>query len=338
MASLKLAAAATAGARSAPSRRSGARSSPVRPTSCWPRPSGWPATASASWCWSARTPPRTARTWATRGRWRSCCRSSPRSTASSGCGSATCSRPRPVPAWSRRSPPRPASRRTSTCRSSTPASRCCAGCAGSARPSGSWSCWRRPASWRPEAGARSNFIVGFPGETRADVAELERFLTEARLDAIGVFDYSDEDGTEAARPRPARSARPRSRGGTSGSARWPRSCATSGPRSGSAPLVDVLVETRGRRRRRGAGRPPGAGGRRLDHAGRRPRPGLRVGDLVRARVTGTDGVDLVAVPVETRSIAAPVMSDPAAVSESAVDTPTRRIRGGRHPWSTWPTR
>nr|BFE68596.1 30S ribosomal protein S12 methylthiotransferase RimO [Actinoplanes digitatis] len=50
----------------------------------------------------------------------------------------------------------------------------------------------------PEAGARSNFIVGFPGETRQDVDELVRFLTEARLDAIGVFDYSDEDGTEAA--------------------------------------------------------------------------------------------------------------------------------------------
>src|SRR5690606_20975485 len=50
----------------------------------------------------------------------------------------------------------------------------------------------------PDAGARSNVIVGFPGETRADVAELERFLTEAGLDAIGVFEYSDEDGTEAA--------------------------------------------------------------------------------------------------------------------------------------------
>ncbi|WP_411145130.1 30S ribosomal protein S12 methylthiotransferase RimO [Streptomyces sp. x-80] len=50
----------------------------------------------------------------------------------------------------------------------------------------------------PEAGARSNFIVGFPGETESDVAELERFLTEARLDAIGIFGYSDEDGTEAA--------------------------------------------------------------------------------------------------------------------------------------------
>jgi len=50
----------------------------------------------------------------------------------------------------------------------------------------------------PTAGARSNFIVGFPGETDEDYAELERFLTEARLDAIGVFGYSDEDGTEAA--------------------------------------------------------------------------------------------------------------------------------------------
>ncbi|MGW3013499.1 30S ribosomal protein S12 methylthiotransferase RimO [Streptomyces sp. NPDC001219] len=50
----------------------------------------------------------------------------------------------------------------------------------------------------PQAGARSNFIVGFPGESESDLAELERFLIEARLDAIGVFGYSDEDGTEAA--------------------------------------------------------------------------------------------------------------------------------------------
>lgn len=50
----------------------------------------------------------------------------------------------------------------------------------------------------PEAGARSNFIVGFPGETERDVEELERFLTAARLDAVGIFGYSDEEGTEAA--------------------------------------------------------------------------------------------------------------------------------------------
>jgi ribosomal protein S12 methylthiotransferase RimO len=50
----------------------------------------------------------------------------------------------------------------------------------------------------PGAGVRSNFIVGFPGETAADVQELQRFLSDARLDAIGIFGYSDEDGTEAA--------------------------------------------------------------------------------------------------------------------------------------------
>ena len=50
----------------------------------------------------------------------------------------------------------------------------------------------------PDAGVRSNFIVGFPGETAQDLRELELFLSEARLDAIGIFGYSDEDGTEAA--------------------------------------------------------------------------------------------------------------------------------------------
>jgi ribosomal protein S12 methylthiotransferase RimO len=49
-----------------------------------------------------------------------------------------------------------------------------------------------------DAGARSNVIVGFPGETERDVAELASFLAAARLDAVGVFGYSDEDGTEAA--------------------------------------------------------------------------------------------------------------------------------------------
>jgi ribosomal protein S12 methylthiotransferase len=50
----------------------------------------------------------------------------------------------------------------------------------------------------PQAGVRSNFIVGFPGETEADLDTLMSFLNAARLDAIGVFGYSDEDGTEAA--------------------------------------------------------------------------------------------------------------------------------------------
>ncbi|MEO8105842.1 MAG: 30S ribosomal protein S12 methylthiotransferase RimO [Actinomycetes bacterium] len=53
-------------------------------------------------------------------------------------------------------------------------------------------------SLAPTAGIRSNVIVGFPGETDRDVEVLTDFLTAARLDVVGVFGYSDEDGTEAA--------------------------------------------------------------------------------------------------------------------------------------------
>ncbi|PZA20562.1 30S ribosomal protein S12 methylthiotransferase RimO [Modestobacter versicolor] len=55
----------------------------------------------------------------------------------------------------------------------------------------------RARALAPGAGFRTNVILGFPGETEEDVAELERFLVEGRLDAVGVFGYSDEEGTEA---------------------------------------------------------------------------------------------------------------------------------------------
>ena len=63
----------------------------------------------------------------------------------------------------------------------------------------------------PAAGIRSNVICGFPGETEADVAVLSEFLIAAELDAIGVFGYSDEDGTEAARLDGQHAASTRSR-------------------------------------------------------------------------------------------------------------------------------
>ena len=50
----------------------------------------------------------------------------------------------------------------------------------------------------PTAGVRSNVIVGFPGESEADLETLCDFLVDARMDVTGVFGYSDEDGTEAA--------------------------------------------------------------------------------------------------------------------------------------------
>ena len=49
----------------------------------------------------------------------------------------------------------------------------------------------------PTAGIRSNFIVGFPGETQADFDDLANFIAQAKLDAVGIFGYSDEDNTEA---------------------------------------------------------------------------------------------------------------------------------------------
>jgi len=53
-------------------------------------------------------------------------------------------------------------------------------------------------SHAPQAGVRSNVIVGFPGETEQDFQVLCDFLEAARMDVTGVFGYSDEDGTEAA--------------------------------------------------------------------------------------------------------------------------------------------
>ena len=53
-------------------------------------------------------------------------------------------------------------------------------------------------SLRPDAAFRSNFIVGYPGETEGDHDELLRFVEEAGLDWCGFFSYSREDGTYAA--------------------------------------------------------------------------------------------------------------------------------------------
>jgi ribosomal protein S12 methylthiotransferase len=47
----------------------------------------------------------------------------------------------------------------------------------------------------PDAAIRTTFIVGFPGETPADIDDLLRFLERAQLDRVGVFTYSLEEGT-----------------------------------------------------------------------------------------------------------------------------------------------
>jgi ribosomal protein S12 methylthiotransferase len=49
----------------------------------------------------------------------------------------------------------------------------------------------------PGVALRTTFIVGFPGETDADVAELSAFITDHAFDHVGVFTYSHEEGTSA---------------------------------------------------------------------------------------------------------------------------------------------
>jgi ribosomal protein S12 methylthiotransferase len=58
---------------------------------------------------------------------------------------------------------------------------------------------RRIRAGIPGIALRTTFIVGFPGETESDVDELCDFIREARFERMGVFRYSQEDGTRAAK-------------------------------------------------------------------------------------------------------------------------------------------
>jgi ribosomal protein S12 methylthiotransferase len=149
----------------------------------------------------------------------------------------------------------------------------------------------------PEAGIRSNFIVGFPGETEADVAELELFLSEARLDAIGIFGYSDEDGTEAA-TLPGKvgddeiAARVERVAGLANELMDQRAADRIGE------IHDVLIEEMPDDHDGGAGLYVGRAAHQapeVDGATQvRSDRQLSAGDLVRARVSGSEGVDLLA--------------------------------------------
>ena len=146
----------------------------------------------------------------------------------------------------------------------------------------------------PEAGIRSNFIVGFPGESADDLRELELFLSEARLDAIGIFGYSDEDGTEAAGfadDRKTDSDEVTRRVTEFADIAEEVMAQRAADRIGSD--VDVLVEEAdgdGRYEGRAAHQAPEVDGSVTLLSDRRLRPG----DVVTARVTESAGADLVA--------------------------------------------
>ncbi|MGB6581744.1 MAG: 30S ribosomal protein S12 methylthiotransferase RimO [Streptosporangiaceae bacterium] len=149
----------------------------------------------------------------------------------------------------------------------------------------------------PQAGVRSNFIVGFPGETADDLRELELFLSYAQLDAIGIFGYSDEDGTEAASlpghlDQAEISRRVEEFAGLADELMAQRAENRLGE------TLDVLIEEEA------DDGPPGAFLGRAAHQAPEvdgvttviPVPALQLapGDMVRAVVTGSEGVDLVA--------------------------------------------
>jgi ribosomal protein S12 methylthiotransferase RimO len=147
----------------------------------------------------------------------------------------------------------------------------------------------------PELGARSNVIVGFPGETRADVTALTRFLEAARLDAVGVFGYSDEEGTEAASlPGKVNAATIGRRVSKLVDLTEQLTADRAQERVGS--VVEVLVEEVDPRSRLAEGRaahqaPEVDGSCVVRWAADERAPA--VGDLVRADVVASNGVDLV---------------------------------------------
>ncbi len=146
----------------------------------------------------------------------------------------------------------------------------------------------------PDAGVRSNVIVGFPGETEADLDVLCGFLEAARLDVVGVFGYSDEDGTEAAAYAgkldgdeiDARVAHV---------ARLTDELMAQRAEDRVGERVDVLVERVDTADRTAEGRaahqgPEVDGTTTLTAVPR----GARAGDVLTAAVVGTEGIDLVA--------------------------------------------
>lgn len=144
----------------------------------------------------------------------------------------------------------------------------------------------------PQAGARTNVIVGFPGETDEDVEILAQFIQDARLDAVGVFAYSDEDGTAAAdldsHVSEAEIA-DRFAHITKLANRISEDVALERVKSEITVLIDAEDNT-GRAAHQG----PEVDGTTAVMADRQ----LAIGEMVRATVIGVDGIDLLAEIIE----------------------------------------
>jgi ribosomal protein S12 methylthiotransferase len=160
----------------------------------------------------------------------------------------------------------------------------------------------------PAAGIRSNFIVGFPGETLDDVEALREVLADARLDAIGVFGYSSEDGTEAA-GLPGELPEDEVADRVSDLADLADELMSQRAADRVGEIMDVLIEEE-----LGGNRYVGRGPHQapeVDGTVEVTATGAAPGDLLRVRITDSDGVDLTAVPA---AAGAQVPGDAAAAS------------------------
>lgn len=145
----------------------------------------------------------------------------------------------------------------------------------------------------PEIAIRTTFIVGFPGETEREFEELLDFIREFRFERVGAFTYSDEDGTPAERlgddvPPKVKAARYRRVMEVQQKIAFERNRELSGT------VMECLIDapaprSKGRFIARTYRDAPEIDGRVFVRG-----EGLLAGDLVRARVTGSRGYDLLA--------------------------------------------
>ncbi|MBI5771106.1 MAG: 30S ribosomal protein S12 methylthiotransferase RimO [Verrucomicrobia bacterium] len=146
---------------------------------------------------------------------------------------------------------------------------------------------RRIRAGIPGIAVRTTFIVGFPGETGADVDELCQFIEETKFERLGVFRYSQEEGTRAAKMDDQITKKVKE-------ARWHRlmalqqKIATEVSQRAVGKKLRVLVEEPGVAR--GEADAPDIDGRVYV-----PRT-LPVGEFVEVTITGHHDYDLLALP------------------------------------------
>lgn len=156
----------------------------------------------------------------------------------------------------------------------------------------------------PGVALRSTFIVGYPGETEDEFAELLRFLEEARLDRVGVFVYSAEAGTPAA-ALPEQVPEPVKRRRLAAAMRLQQGISLARNHEQIGQVLDVLVEGRAPLAAARGKRGPNGRGQRLLVCGRSYRDAPEVdglvffegeaapGEMVRVRITQALPYDLV---------------------------------------------